>query len=79
MLTAFPLDQVEFLCTDFAQSIIAWGMWIECTMNKGSKMKSDWVSILKNEKQLLVHNRDVNHVMRIEQHTISRQTEENLN
>jgi len=34
-------------------------------MNKGSKMKSGWLSILKNEKQLLVHNRNVNHVMRI--------------
>ena len=72
MLTALPLDQVEFLRIDFTQSItgnpysnLAWDMWIECTMNKGSKMKSGWLSILKNEKQLLVHNRNVNHVMRI--------------
>ena len=33
-------------------------------MNKGSKMKSGWLSIL-NEKQLLVHNRNVNHVTQI--------------
>jgi len=62
MLTALPLDQVEFLCTDFTQSItgnpysnLAWDMWIECTMNKGNKMKSGWLSILKDEKQFLVH------------------------
>ena len=47
MLTSFPADQVAFLHTDFTQSItanpysnMAWDMWIECTMIKGSKMKS---------------------------------------
>ena len=40
-------------------------MWIECTMNKGNKMKSGWLSILQNEKQLLVHSRNVNNVARI--------------
>jgi len=72
MLTTLPLVQVEFLRTDFTQSItgnpysnLAWDMWIECTMNKGSKMKSGWLSILKNEKQLLVHCRNVNQVTRI--------------
>ncbi|KAK1879571.1 U3 small nucleolar RNA-associated protein 10 [Dissostichus eleginoides] len=54
MLTALPADQVAFLRTDFTQSItgnpysnMAWDMWIECTMNKGSKMKSGWLSILQ--------------------------------
>ncbi|KAL8605116.1 hypothetical protein ACOMHN_018917 [Nucella lapillus] len=72
MLTALPADQVEFFRTDFAQSItgnsysnMAWDMWIECTMNKGSKMKSGWLSILQNEKQLLVHSRNGNNVARI--------------
>ena len=46
-------------------SNIAWDMWIECTMNKGSKMKSGWLSLLQNEKQLLVHSRNVNNVGRI--------------
>ena len=57
MLTTLPLDHIKFLHTDFTQSItgkpysnMAWDMWIECTMNKGSKMKSGWLSILKNEK-----------------------------
>ena len=72
MLMALPVDVVNFLQTNFAQSItgnpyssMAWDMWIECTMNKGSKMKSGWLSILKNEKQLLVHSRNVNNVSRI--------------
>ncbi|KAK1896051.1 U3 small nucleolar RNA-associated protein 10 [Dissostichus eleginoides] len=72
MLTALPADQVAFLRTDFTQSItgnpysnMAWDMWIECTMNKGSKMKSGWLSILQNEKQLLVHSRNVNNVAQI--------------
>ena len=72
MLTALPSDQRAFLHTDFAQSMtgnpysnMAWDMWIECTMNKGSKMKSGWLSILRNEKQLLVHCRNVNNVSRI--------------
>jgi hypothetical protein len=54
MLTALLADQVAFLRTDFAQSItgnpysnMAWDMWIECTMNKGSNMKSGWLSILQ--------------------------------
>lgn len=72
MLTALPADQLAFLRNDFAQSItgtpfsnMAWDMWIECTMNKGSKMKSGWLSILKNEKQLLVHSRNVNNIAKI--------------
>lgn len=69
MLTALPADQVTFIRTDFTQSItgnpysnMAWDMWIECIMNKGSKMKSGWLSILQNEKQLLVHSTNVNNV-----------------
>ena len=72
MLTALPAEQVAFLRSNFSQSItgnpysnMAWDMWIECTMNKGSKMKSGWLSILQNEKQLLVHSRNVNNVTRI--------------
>ena len=30
-------------------------MWIECTMNKGSKLKSGWKRLLRSEKGLLVH------------------------
>jgi hypothetical protein len=72
MLTVLPADQLAFLHTDFTPSItgnpysnMAWDMWIKCTMNKGSKMESGWFSILQNEKQLLVHSRNVNNVANI--------------
>ena len=37
-------------------------MIIKMTMNKGSKIKSGWLSIFKNEKQLLVHSRNFNNI-----------------
>ena len=71
-LLNLPPDQFAFLQENFAQSLtgnpysnMAWDMWIETTMNKGSKLKSGWLSILKNEKQLLVHSRNVNNVSRV--------------
>ena len=73
MLTCLPDNQVEFLSSNFSQSIsgnpysnFAWHMWIECTINKGSKMKAGWLSFLKNKKkQQLVYSRNVNNVARI--------------
>ena len=38
---------------------------IEMTMNKGSKMKAGWLSILRNEKQLMVDTRNCNNLGRI--------------
>ena len=35
------------------------------TMNKGSKMKSGWKSILKNERMLLTHTLTSNYVNRV--------------
>ena len=35
------------------------------TMNKGSKMKAGWKSILKNEKMLFTHTRTVDSVNRV--------------
>jgi len=34
-------------------SSIPWDIWIEMIMNKGSKKKAGWISILRNEKQLM--------------------------
>jgi len=34
-------------------------LWIEMTMNKGSKMKAGWLKILKNKKMLLTTTRNV--------------------
>ena len=39
-------------------------MWLECTMNKGSKVKAGWLTILQTE-QLLMHPRNVNNVAKI--------------
>ena len=38
-------------------SCIPLDLWIEMTMNKGSKMKAELKSILKNEKMLFTHTR----------------------
>lgn len=40
-------------------------LWIEMTMNKGSKMKAGWLKILKNEKMLLTDSRNVNKVNQV--------------
>ena len=37
-------------------------MIIKVTMNKGSKLKSGWLFIIKNEKQLLVNSRNRNNI-----------------
>jgi len=73
MLCTLPTEQEEFLASGmFAQSMsgnpysaLALDIWIETTMNKGSKMKSGWLSILKNEKQLLANTRNVNNILRV--------------
>ena len=69
MLSSLPTEQTQFFSSHFAQSMtgkpyssIAWDMWIEMTMNKGSKMKAGWLSILRNEKQLMVDTRNVNNL-----------------
>lgn len=58
ILSELPNDQAEFMTNNFAQCMIgkpfsslALALWIECTMNKGTKMKAGWKAILKNEKQ----------------------------
>ena len=40
-------------------------LWIEMTMNTGSKMKTDWLRILKNEEMLLSHVHNANLINRI--------------
>ncbi len=69
MLSALPAEQTQFLSSNFAQSMtgnpyssIPWDLWIEMTMNKGSKMKVGWLSILRNEKQLMADTRNTNNL-----------------
>ena len=63
VLTNIPRDRERFLEENYAHSFtgspysgMSLDMIIKVTMNKGSKLKSGWLSILKNEKQLLVHS-----------------------
>ncbi len=72
MLSSLPPDQTQFFSSNFAQSMtgnpyssIPWDMWIEMTMNKGSKLKAGWLSILRNEKQLLSDTRNANNLGRV--------------
>ena len=71
-LSSLNTEQKQFFSSSFAQSMtgkpyssIPWDMWIEMTMNKGSKMKAGWLSILRNEKQLLADTKNVNNIGRI--------------
>ncbi len=71
-LSALPAEQTQFLSSNFSQSMtgnpyssIPWDLWIEMTMNKGSKMKAGWLSILRNEKQLMANTRNTNNLGRI--------------
>ena len=40
-------------------------LWIECTMNLGSKLKQGWLNLLNNGKQLFSTTRSVNNISRI--------------
>ena len=46
-------------------SLQAMDLWIECTMNLGSKLKQGWLNLLDDEKQLLSTTRNVNNIARI--------------
>ena len=62
-----PPDQKESFSqsmTGLPYSLQAMDLWIESTMNLGSKLKQGWLN-LDNEKQLLSTTRNVNNVARI--------------
>ena len=73
MLTALPADQVAFLQTNFPQSItgtspIQHGLGhVDQLYNEpGQQIKSRWLSILQNAKQLQLHTRNGNNVAQIQ-------------
>ena len=55
-------------------------LWIEVTMNKGSKMKAGWLRILKNEQMLLssVHNANLINRIRACLHAIANMEETSI-
>ena len=68
-LSSLNTEQKQFFSSSFAQfmtgkpySSIPCDMWIEMTMNKGSKMKTGWLSILRNKKQLMTDTKNVNNI-----------------
>jgi len=73
VLDTLPTEQAAFMeDSTFAQSMtgnpyscVGLDIGIESTMNKGSKLKSDWLAILNNDKQLLSNIRNVNNVNRM--------------
>jgi hypothetical protein len=72
MLSSLLPEQTQFFSSNFAQSItgnayssIPWDMWIEMTMNKGSKLKAGWLSIVRNENQLMTDIRNANNLGRV--------------
>ena len=71
-LSSLNTEQKQFFSSSFAQfmtgkpySSIPCDMWIEMTMNKGSKMKAGWLSILRNEKQLMADTKNFNNIGRV--------------
>lgn len=70
-MKTLPKDISSYMPQLFAQSItgkpyslLPLDLWIEMTMNKGSKLKAGWLKILKNEKMLLMHTLNINNVVR---------------
>ena len=80
MVEEMPDEQYDFFKDHFVQSLtdhpysaMPLDMWIEVTMNLGSKVKAAWVGLLQNEKQLFVNLRNANNIARVQ-----RILEENL-
>ena len=61
----FEHDMFVHSVTGNPYSCVALDLWIDSTMNKGSKLKNGWLAILNNEKQLESNVRNVNNVNRI--------------
>ena len=69
VLTNLPRDLDSFLEENYTHSLtgnqysgMSLDMIIKVTMNKGSTLKSGWLSMLRNEKQLLVQSRNCNNI-----------------
>lgn len=63
------LHKTKFFSSNFSQSTtrkpyssIPSNIWSEITMNTESKFKASWLSILRNEKQLVTNTRNANNI-----------------
>ena len=80
MVEEMPDEQYNFFKGHFVLSLtgrpysaMPLDMWIEVTMNLGSKLKAACLQLLQNEKQLFVTVRNANNITRVQ-----RILEENL-
>ena len=72
-ISSLPDDKAQYMYEGlFSQSMtgqpyscLPLDLWIEMTMNKGSKMKAEWSHFLKKEPMLLIHTRTVNFINRV--------------
>ena len=71
-ISSLPDQRYKFFAENFTQSLTGlpysyqgMDLWIECTMNLGSKLKQGWLNLLNNEKQLFSTARNVNNISRI--------------
>ena len=62
-LSSLPTEQSEFFKNNFTQSqtglpysFQGMDLWIECTMNLGSKLKQGWLNLLNNKKTTVYHD-----------------------
>ena len=72
MLCSLPAERFCFFSDHFSQSMTGlpysrqpMDLWIETTMNLGSKLKQGWLQLLQNEKQLFCQIRNVNNISHI--------------
>ena len=68
-MSSLPEEHEELISEIFSQSLTGNSyssqppdLWIECTMDKGSKMKAGWKRLLKNEIGLHVHVKNANNI-----------------
>ena len=68
-MSSLPEEHEELISEIFSQSLTGNSyssqppdLWIECTMDKGSKMKTGWKRLLKNEIGIHVHVKNANNV-----------------
>ena len=68
-MVTLPESYLQYMPDIFSQSMtgnaysaIPPDLWIECTMNKNSKLKAGWKRLLKDDKGLMVHIKNMHNV-----------------
>ena len=71
-ISYFPDQRYKFFAESFTQPLTGlpysyqdMDLWIECTMNLGSKLKQGWLNLLNNKKKLFSTTRKVNNISQV--------------